>query len=303
MQAAWVQQVRRFNRVVTERVGALDERFLGRSRPLAEARLLWEVGAAGADVRELRSRLLLDSGYLSRLLRSLERQRLVVVGPSAADGRVRRVRLTRAGAAERAELDRRSEALARGVLEPLAEGQRAKLLSAMAEVERLLTSTMVVIAVEDPAGPDSRWCIEQYFAELDKRFEGGFDAKVALPAHDAELTPPAGALLIARLRGRAIGCAGLRRHAGAIAEVKRMWVAPEARGLGLGRRLLREVEGRARKAGVTTLRLETNRALTEAIALYRQTGFVEVAPFNDEPYGHHWFEKRLGSRGAGRPVR
>ena len=88
-----------------------------------------------------------------------------------------------------------------------------------------------------------------------------------------------------------------------------MWVAPAARGIGLGRRLLQELERLAREAGVEVLRLETNRSLGEAIALYRSGGFLEVAAFNDEPYAHHWFEKRLPSpsrdattRGSARPA-
>jgi ribosomal protein S18 acetylase RimI-like enzyme len=72
-----------------------------------------------------------------------------------------------------------------------------------------------------------------------------------------------------------------------------MWVAPAARGLGLGRRLLRELEDEARRRGATAIRLETNRTLGEAIALYRSAGYVEIDPFNDEPYAHHWFEKPL----------
>src|ERR687898_1222849 len=105
MNEAMVRQVRRFNRTVTQRVGALDDRYLARDRPLGEARVLWEVGDGGCDVRSLRSGLGLDSGYLSRLLRSLEVAGLVTVGPHEADKRVRCVRLTPAGAAERAVLD------------------------------------------------------------------------------------------------------------------------------------------------------------------------------------------------------
>src|SRR5262245_26715969 len=132
--ASAVEQVRRFNRAVTERVGALRDHFLGRDRPLGEARLLWEVGAEGAEIRELRARLSLDSGYLSRMLRALEHERLVDVEASAADGRVRRVRLTKRGRAERAELDRRADVLARGLLQPLSEDQRERLVAAMGEV-------------------------------------------------------------------------------------------------------------------------------------------------------------------------
>ena len=290
---ASVRQVRSFNRTVTERVGALDDQFLGRHRPLGEARLLWEVGPDGAEVRDLRARLSLDSGYVSRLLRSLQRDRLVVVSASPADRRVRRVRLTKAGAAERAELDRRSDTLARGLLAPLSDGQRGRLVAAMTEVERLLSAPLVEVAVADPGSRDARWCFEQYFAELDERFDGGFDPAASIPAEANELKPPAGVLLIARLRGRAIGCGAMKLHARAPAELKRMWVARDARGLGVGRRLLVALEGHARARSATVLRLETNRSLTEAISLYRRSGFVEVAPFNDEPYAHHWFEKRL----------
>jgi ribosomal protein S18 acetylase RimI-like enzyme len=99
--------------------------------------------------------------------------------------------------------------------------------------------------------------------------------------------------LVARLRGETIGCAGLRLPPGAPAEIKRMWVAPQARGLGLGRRFLAELEARAARHGCDVLRLDTNKALTAAISLYRSCGFQEVTAFNDEPYAHHWFEKQI----------
>ena len=307
MDAASIQQVRRFNRTVTERVGALSDQFLGRRHSLGESRLLWEIGTRGAEIRELRARLSLDSGYVSRLLRTLEGQGLVAVEASRADGRVRRVRLTKAGVAERAELDRRANTVACGLLKPLSSDQRAKLLAAMSEVERLLSAALVTVSVEDPATADAQCCIGQYFAELDERFESGFDPTRGISADAPELTWPAGLLLVARIRDRAIGCVGLKLHADAPAQMKRMWVAREARGLGVGRRLLVEVEERARAAGARVMHLETNGTLKEAIALYRRNGYVEVAPFNREPYAHHWFEKRLGRspirRGApGRPA-
>ena len=285
--------VRRFNREVAERIGAVTDRFLGRARPMGESRILWEIGPQGTDVRALRARLSLDSGYVSRVLRSLEQQALVIVGSSPEDGRVRSVRLTEAGLAERAELDRRSDDVAASILEPLSISQRTRLVSAMAEVERLLVASAVSVALEDPRSADARWCLEQYFAELDGRFETGFDPSISISADAEELTPPAGALLIARARGRAVGCGAIKFHPDAPAELKRMWVAPEARGVGLGRRILQELERLAEDHGVQVVRLETNRALSEAIALYRGSGFREVAAFNDEPYAHHWFEKRL----------
>jgi GNAT superfamily N-acetyltransferase len=159
--------------------------------------------------------------------------------------------------------------------------------------QRLYSANQLAIAIEDPVSPDARWCIEQYFAELNARFETGFDPALSISADAQELTPPAGILLIARMQGRPVGCGALKFHQGAPAELKRMWVAPEARGLGLGRQLLQGLERHARDAGVQTLRLETNRALREAQALYRGSGYREVAAFNAEPYAHHWFEKNL----------
>jgi DNA-binding MarR family transcriptional regulator/GNAT superfamily N-acetyltransferase len=300
-----VAQVRQFNRTVTQRVGALHDGFLSRRRPLGHSRVLWEIGTAGSDVRALRSRLALDSGYLSRILRTLEDEGLVTLVMSSVDARVRVVRLTAAGEDERAELDARSDEAAAALLAKLSNSQQRRLVAAMATVEQLLQASMIEVGVEDPRHREARYCIAEYFAELTRRFDGGFDAARSLSAGDEELTPPAGLLLVARLHSAPVGCAALKLHGDEPAEVKRMWVAGSVRGLGLGRRLLAAVEDHALTHGVRTLRLETNRALTEAIALYRSTGYREVPAFNDEPFADHWFEKQLsppsrGSRLSGR---
>ncbi|MGN9906856.1 GNAT family N-acetyltransferase [Phytohabitans sp. LJ34] len=279
-----VERVRRFNRTVTQRVGALDEAYLARGRPLGQCRVLWEIGEGGSEVRALRARLDLDSGYLSRLLTALRADGLVEVVP-AGDGRVRTVRLTPAGVAERDELDRRSDDLAAGILAPLDEAQRDRLVAAMGEVERLLVASMVRVAPTDPDQPEARACLDAYAAELAARFDTGFDPARSNPT-DGML------LLVATLHAEAVGCGALRVR-DSYAEVKRMWVAPSVRGLGLGRRLLTELEAAAAGRGVRLLRLETNDSLTEAVALYRSAGYREVAPFNDEPYAHHWFEKEI----------
>ena len=292
-----IQRIRSFNRTVTEGIGALDDRFLGRSRPLGESRVLWEIGPEGAEVRVLRRRLDLDSGYFSRVLTALERQGLIAVRVSPDDRRARYATLTEAGLVERAELDRRSDDLALRMLEPLSASQREALVAAMMEVERLLQSSMVRFGVQAPTTADARWCVDQYFAELDARFESGFDPARSISADARELVPPAGLFLVARLRDRPLGCGALKFHGDGPTELKRMWVAPSARGLGVGRRLLRALEQHARDAGASAVRLETNRALTEAIALYRRSGYVEVGAFNDEPYAHHWFEKRFSGKG------
>ena len=298
-----IEQVRRFNRIVAEGIGALEDHFLGRSRPLGEARLLWEIGPDGADVRDLRGRLGLDSGYVSRLLRLLERQRLVTVRVNASDARARRAVLTKRGLAERRELDKRSNAVAQRMLEPLGSTQRETFLSSLAEIERLLQASMVRFDVEDPRTATSRWCLSQYFAELNERFEVGFDPARSLYADTRVFARPGGAFVIARVRGRPVGCGAVKLKGKQPAEFKRMWIAKESRGLGLGKRLLDVLENQARTAGASAVRLETNRTLTEAISMYRRSGYVEIEPFNDEPYAHHWFEKRLRPQKKFRPKR
>lgn len=289
-----IAQVRRFNRTVTQRVGALQDHFLGRGLPLGAARLLWEIDAGGVDVRTLRARLGLDSGYISRLLRSLEADGLATVVPDGSDRRVRIVRLTAAGRRERRALDEYSDRAAATLLDPLTPGQRERLVTAMADVERLLRLGMVEVTETDPRDPDAQRCLRSYFAELDERFDGGFDAEPAAVAADAQFRRPAGMLLVARLGSEPVGCAGMLFVDDDTCYVKRMWVAPSARGMGLARRLLGELETHAAARGATVVRLETNRTLTEAIHLYRTAGYTEVPPFNDEPHAHHWFEKRLG---------
>lgn len=288
-----VSGVRRFNRTVTRDVGALDGSFLGRGRSLGESRVLWEIGAGDREVRALRKELDLDSGYLSRLLRSLERSGLVTTGPGSPDQRVRVARLTDSGRAERELLERRSDAAAAALLEHLNEEQRRRLLEAMAEVERLLSAATVRVDPTDPQHPHARHCLRAYFAELDQRFDIGFDPTASNPADDEDMRLPHGVFLVATLRSEPVGCGALKLHGSLPAEIKRMWVDRSARGLGLGRRLLSELEACARSHGARRLRLETNRTLVEAIGLYRSCGYTEVAAFNDEPYADHWFEKRL----------
>jgi DNA-binding MarR family transcriptional regulator len=294
MGAMQVMQVRRFNRAVTQRIGALDDDFLARGRPLGEARVLWEIGEEGCEVRALRSRLGLDSGHASRLLRSLETAGLVEVAPGREDRRARAARLTPVGRAERAELDRRSDELASSILEPLDSGQRERLVAAMHEVERLLTAALVDIREVDPSAPDARQCLRSYFAELERRSRMPFDPNAGATAKPHEVRPPAGLFLVAYLRDAPIGCGAVKHFADGVSDIKRMWVAEPARGLGIGRRLLAELEARAGERGTRVVRLETSRLLTEAIALYLSAGYVEVPAFNDEPFADHWFEKRLG---------
>lgn len=296
MDVELIAAVRRFNRTVTQRVGALDDEYMARGRPLAQARLLWEIGPGGAEIAALRARLGLDSGYLSRLLRALEGDGLVTVGPAqpaGGDGRVRAAALTDAGRAEWVELDKRSDELAWSILEPLSERRRERLVAAMAEVERLLIASMVVIEPCPPGDPRARACVRAYARDIARRFDDGFDPALSNPVHDEELVPPAGVFLLATLNAEPVGCGAVKLPRDAPAEIKRVWVSDSVRGLGVGRRMLDELERYAAERGWTVVRLDTNRNLTEAIAMYRSAGYREIEPYNSEHYAHYWFEKRL----------
>lgn len=287
--------VRSFYRALTLRVGAFSESFLGRGRPLAQARLMFEIGPRGADVSDLRTWMNLDAGYLSRLLRAVKKDGLIEIVPLPTDLRSHRVTLTEAGLAELEALNHLGDRFAAETIAPLNYDQRRRLISAMAETERLLNLAFAQITREDPDNAHARYCLEKFAAELCTRFDQEFDPARSLPAGRDDLVPPRGVFLLARLDGRPVGCGAISLLEPGIATVKRMWVAPEVRGVGLGHRLLTLLEQEAGSLGVTLLRLETNRNLHEAQALYRRNGYREVPAFNAEPYAHFWFEKLLAA--------
>jgi DNA-binding MarR family transcriptional regulator/GNAT superfamily N-acetyltransferase len=291
MEHSQIERVRAFNRLVTLRTGALNSSYLGRGRPLGQARLLFEIGSTGGDVRLLRERLGLDSGYLSRLLKLLAAQGLVAIQDDPGDRRRRHVTLTAKGRAEHAAYDALSDDLAKSFLEPLSAPQRNRLLTAMAEVEAMMNAGSIRIDIEPADSEDALWCLAAYFAELDERFEEGFDR--AKGVTDADTGAGTGCFMIARLDGHPVGCGVLKALDAHTGEIKRMWVAPHARGIGLARRLLERLEAQALQCGLTRVRLDTNRVLTEAHALYRKAGYREIERYNDNPYAHLWFEKDL----------
>jgi DNA-binding MarR family transcriptional regulator/GNAT superfamily N-acetyltransferase len=288
-----IAAVRAFNRLVTRQAGVLNDRHVGR-RPLGESRVLYEIGESGATPRDLRARLGLDSGYVSRLIRALEGDGLIERTTDPRDRRTKRLVLTPAGRGELRRIDRVSDELAAAVLEPLTPQQRERLLAAQAEVRRLLAISLVEVAREDPSSPDARWCLGHYFEELDARFAGGFAMRTMPAAEAAQLSPRDGVFLLARVGGPPAGCGGLRRLGPDVGEIVRMWVDRPHRGLGVGRRLLAELEACAAEIGLTTVRLDSNRALDVARSMYAASGYAEIARYNDNPYADHWFEKRLG---------
>lgn len=284
--------LRRFNRSYTQRIGVLDDSYLGSGLPLGAARMLYEIGQAPTTVHELRTRLGLDSGYVSRLLRRLEEDGLTTGGPDPTDRRRRTVRLTERGRNSWRRLDRRSEALADKLVEPLTTRQRDRLAEALATADLLVRAGAVSLDVVEPWSAPARDAVRRYFAELAERFPTGFDpgdTSAEVPA----LRAPYGRFILARSDGASVSCGGVRRVDGETAEIKRMWVHEDWRGAGLGSRLLRRLEDEARTIGYGVVRLDTNSTLTEAIAMYQRAGYRPIERYNDNPYAQAWFEKSL----------
>ncbi|ACA16236.1 transcriptional regulator, MarR family with acetyltransferase activity [Methylobacterium sp. 4-46] len=286
-----IARLRRFSRAVTAEVGALDDSFLGRGRPLGAARVLNAIGHGQTDLGGLREDLRLDSGLMSRLLRGLEEEGLVSTSPHPADARRRVVALTRAGRREFEAYEALSDAQAAAILGRAPDPE--PLLAAMDLIASVLGRDRIRIEEADPRGAAARRCLEAYYAELARRFARGFDVALSRDPDAQDMTRPRGAFLVALSDGLPLGCVGLKGSGGALAEIKRLWVSPAARGLGLGRRLMAAAEEAARDLSIRTLRLDTHSALPEALALYRGTGWVEIGRFNDDPYPDHFFEKSL----------
>jgi GNAT superfamily N-acetyltransferase len=205
----------------------------------------------------------------------------------------REARLTAAGRSELKLLVRRSDELAASILEPLDPPTREELLAAMRTVKRLLTVSEIEIRLVDAAGVDAQRCINAYFAEVIRRSRGIYDPAAGAPADPHEMTPPAGLFLVAYRRGDPVGCGGVKHRPRGPSHIKRMWIAENARGLGIARRILAELEADAVRSGASAARIETNGVLFEAIAMYRSVGYVDVAPWPGEPFADHWLEKAL----------
>lgn len=285
-----VSRVRRFNRAVTSAVGALDTSFLGRGRPLGAARVLNAIGHGRSDVGDIRDYLGLDSGLMSRLLRSLEDEGLIATTVHGDDARRRIARLTAAGRREFNAYEAISNRQAEDFL--ARNSQREALLAAMDLIASALGRDGTVLHDADPRSEEARYCLGAYYGELAQRFKQGFDVKLSRDPDAKDMVRPRGTFIVATSDGLPIGCVGLKGGR-AFAEIKRLWVAPAARGLGLGRRLMDAAERAARELGIAVLRLDTNSALAEAGQLYRNSGWTEIPRFNDDPYPDLFFEKRL----------
>lgn len=288
--------LRSFNRAWSQRVGVMEESFLGTGRSFGASRLLFEMGPSGAAVLELRRRLSLDSGYLSRLLRGLEDEGLVEVRRDPADQRRRLAVPTAAGRRAIDRLEQRSEERAADLVGPLGPSQRRRLGEALSTAERLIRAATVSLDPVDVSSTEAVAAVRRYFAELDERFPGGFDPGDAATTDVAGMAPPHGSFLVGRVDGAVVACGGVQPHTRAIGEIKRMWVDAAWRGCGLGSRTLAALEGEARRLGYREVYLDTNSTLVEAIAMYEGSGYRAIERYNDNPFARHWFAKRLGRR-------
>lgn len=286
-----ITRIRRFNRAVTRETGVLDQSFLGRGRPLGPARVLNAIGAGHGDLESLRRYLGLDKTLLSRILAGLQKEGLVEITADPSDGRRRIAALTCSGQAEYRAYETLSNDQAQTLLDrhPRPEA----LLAAMDLIASALGRDEVEIAVADPTDPRSVSCLEAYYGELAARFDQGFDVSLSADPEAGDMRPPRGTFLLALSDGLPLGCVGLKGTDKGYGEIKRLWISPAARGMGLARRLMAEVEAAARDLGIDLLRLDTNSALPEAVALYQTSGWTEIQRFNEDPYPDYFFEKRL----------
>jgi DNA-binding MarR family transcriptional regulator/GNAT superfamily N-acetyltransferase len=274
-----VDAVRRFNRFYTRRVGALRAGLLGSEYPLPEARLLYEIGhRRECTASELAADLDLDAGYLSRLLQSLKRRGLLSARRSAQDGRASVLFLAAKGRKAYALLDSRSRDEVSAMLRELPGGERERLVGAMRTVENLLEKKAPSVTLRTHRPGDIGWVVQRhgalYAAEYgwDERFE----ALVAGIAANFinQLDPQRERCWIAEADGEPLGCVFLVQQTNATAKLRLLLVEPRARGLGLGRRLVRECIAFAREKGYRKLVLWTQANLAAARGIYKAEGFV-----------------------------
>lgn len=286
-----IARIRRFNRAVTRETGALDQSFLGRGRPMGPARVLHAIGQGHTDLEAIRTYLAMDKTLLSRIVKALQADGLLTLSRGAEDARRRVATLTDNGQTEVAAYNALSDAQAQSLLSrhPRPEA----LLEAMDLVASALGRDEIGVTQVDPRTPRAVYCLEEYYAELERRFDTGFDVNLSCDPEATDMIPPRGTFLIAKSDDLPIGCVGVKGTEKGYGEIKRLWVSPAARGLGLAKRLMTDAEHHARQLGIKALRLDTNSALPEAIRLYQTTGWHQIDRYNDDPYPDYFFEKHL----------
>ena len=251
------------------------------------------------------TRLGFDSGHLSRLLRQLEGEGLVEVVPDPEDARRRIAHLTAAGKMAWQDLDDRSDVRARQLVDPLTERQRLRLTEALETAERITRAATVDLQIVDPLSNGAQVAVGAYFDELERRFAAGYDPGTDAAAPMDAMAAPHGVFLVASGDGEPVACGGVQRIDDTTGEIKRMWVHPDWRGLGLGGRMLRRLEQETVRLGYERARLETNGTLAEAIEMYAAAGYGSIERYSDSPYARTVVREAVDSclivsRGCGR---
>lgn len=296
-----IAAVRRFNRFITRQVGALREGLLHSRYSLAEARLIYEIAQhESIGMTLLAQDLGLDLGYLSRTVSRLEAEGLLEKTRTAGDGRQRLIRLTGKGRRLFAMLDRRSSDEVAGVLARLSDSDQSRMLSAMRTIEDVLggpTSKEVPFILRAHEPGDMGWVIERHGAIYADEYgwDTSFEALVAQICADfiTHLDTARERCWIAEMNGQRVGCVFVVKVDDMTSKLRLLLVEPEARGLGLGGRLVDECIAFSRETGATTLTLWTNSILTAARHLYESRGFRLTNAEAHHSFGHdligeHW---------------
>ncbi|MFK4689994.1 bifunctional helix-turn-helix transcriptional regulator/GNAT family N-acetyltransferase [Streptomyces pristinaespiralis] len=291
-----IQEIRAFNRFYTNLIGALDYgKHLYTPYTLTESRVLYELAhSARTDAADLRGELSIDAGYLSRLLAKFERDGLVARAPSERDPRRQRITLTDRGRKAAALLDERSRQAVGALVADVPERDRDRLAEALGTVRELLSQVRPGSAAEpvlrDPAPGDLGWIVQRHGAlyAAEYGWDAGFEGLVARIVADfaQEHDPRLERVWIAELDGRPVGSVMcVRDDEPDTARLRLLLVEPEARGHGLGDRLVRTAVDFARDAGYRDMVLWTNDVLTAARRIYRRAGFTLVAEKPHRSYG------------------
>jgi DNA-binding MarR family transcriptional regulator/GNAT superfamily N-acetyltransferase len=276
-----IAAVRRFNRMYTRRIGALQQGYMGSAFPLPQCRVLYELGQRGeATASELGAELDLDLGYLSRLLQSLRRQGVVQGEAAKEDARRVRLSLTAKGRKAYQLLDTRSRDLVAGMLGKLAEPEQTRLVGALQAVESVLEKKERRITLRPHRPGDMGWVVERHAALYHEQDGWGapFEALVAGIVMEflERFDPRRERCWIAERNGERVGCVFVVRQGATTAKLRLLLVEPSARGTGLGRRLVEECIAFARAKGYKKLVLWTHAHLAAARAIYRKTGFKKL---------------------------